>query len=241
MLLFDSHVHLYQKKLATPLGDTSIPQLSRVQPPPKQLCAFRTRLASAHLLPDGQQIQGESTFHSHSFFSSGFSSMMSHIVSHARCVPCVHDSESVPGRTGGPAIALLYLLLVECGSSAIPDAASASAVPVGPRWGWGASTTPTLAKLTAPKTVGQHSQTYRHGTRGPRGEGKRSFLLFPACLHTSKAEPHTGRGFRAGRQNSGEFLCHARTAGGLEWGPTDRGFCSGNRSAGQGVGPTVPR
>lgn len=103
-----------------------------------------------------------------------------------------------------------------------------------------------LGKLTAPKTVGQLQQAPRiphipnvRGT-GERGKGKRSFLFFLAHLHTSKAEPHTERGFRAGPQKkvSGErFLSCTH---GWPWGATDRGICSGNRSAGQKRGSTFP-
>lgn len=66
------------------------------------------------------------------------------------CVPCVHDSESVPGSTGRPATALAMLAgSLRGGSSAIPDAA-ASAAPEGPL-----ERAAHPGKLTAPKTVGQ--------------------------------------------------------------------------------------
>lgn len=191
---------------------------------PEQLCAFKTRLSPPYSLTlDGQQ---QSTKQSRLITLTfavpyGFSHQRCRTCVTCRCVRCVHDSESVPGGTGEPAnssgSASLAALLGERGSSAIPDAASASAVPGGTSWG--ACTQ--LGKLTAPKTVGQLQQAPRiphipdvRGT-GERGKWKRSFLFFLAHLHTSKAEPHTERGFRAGPQKKslGRDSCHARMVG----------------------------
>lgn len=104
-----------------------------------------------------------------------------------------------------------------------------------------------LGNLTAPRTVGQPlahlGVDYPSATPlpaySPRGERgwQRSFLVFPAHLHTSKGEPQGGGSERDPRRWGRRVVVMHGTHG---WGATDIGFCSGSRSAGQRRGPTVP-
>lgn len=160
-----------------------------------------------------------------SLLPCGFSHQRCRTCVTCRCVRCVHDSESVPGGTGEPAnssgSASLAALLGERGSSAIPDAASASAVPGGTSWGACTTTTPSLASSLPPKLWGSCSKHLAYRTyltsegreRGARGkEAFCSFLL--TCIRARLSHIQSGDSGRDRRKKSlGRDSCHARMVG----------------------------